>query len=314
VDYFPSDQPGKWQPDPISMSPVALGAYWGEVDPFVLKSSKQFPLRPPPRLASEEYASAFREVKSLGGDGITTPTLRTLGQTIVGIYWSYDGTPGLGARPREFNQIAVQIAHKMDSDFAELARLLALVNVAMADGAIECWYYKYRYDFWRPVTAIRRADEDGNPKTAPDNDWRPMGAQATNLQGPDFTPPFPAYPSGHAVLGTATFQILRRLYHTDRIFFTFVADELNWVNRDNFDPETCAAAADVPRITTFDLDCGKVRPLIPRSFFSFSQAEEENGQSRIYLGIHWHFDKTEGIAQGRLIGDYVFGHSFQPLK
>src|SRR3990172_1866548 len=313
-DYFPSDMPGKWKPDPISMSPIALGAFWGkEVDLFVLKSADQFQVPPQPSLESHEYAAAFNEVKRLGGDGITTPTERTDDQTIAGIYWGYDGTPGLGTPPRLYNQIAVHIAKKMGSDFAELARLLALVNVGMADGATACWYHKYKDEFWRPVTAIRRADEDRNPKTVPDFDWRPMGAPASNITGPDFTPPFPAYTSGHATLGGVIFQILRRFYKTDYIAFTFVSDELNGITRDNFDPETCALASDRYRDMTLDRDCGKVRPKILRRFSSLSEAEEENGQSRIYLGIHWRFDKTKGITHGRRVADYVFDNSFQPV-
>ena len=85
------------------------------------------------------------------------------------------------------------------------------------------------------------------------------------------------------------FETLRKFYRTDRIRFTFVSDEFNGVTRDSQ---------------------GNVRPRIPRSFKSLSQAEEENGQSRIYLGIHWSFDKTEGIAQGRKVADYIFRHVF----
>ena len=118
----------------------------------------------------------------------------------------------------------------------------------------------------------------------------PMGAPASNLHGPNFTPPFPAYPSGHAGIGGAVFETLRKFYRTDRIAFTFVSDEFDGVTADN---------------------AGVVRALAPRSFSSLSEAEEENGQSRIYLGIHWSFDKTEGIAQGRRVADWVFDHAFQ---
>ena len=114
-------------------------------------------------------------------------------------------------------------------------------------------------------------------------------APASNLDGPNFTPPFPAYPSGHAGFGGALFQILRDFYGTDRIRFTFVSDELNGETLDNE---------------------GNARPLVARSFSSLSEAEEENGQSRIYLGIHWVFDKTEGIAQGRRVADDVFWKAF----
>ncbi len=269
--------PGHWQQDPISLIPIALGAYWGEVKPFVLTSATQFRAPPLPSLDSTDYATAYDEVARLGGDGTVTPTQRTPEQTLIGLYWAYDGTPSLCAPPRMYNQITVHIADQMGSSEVELARLLALVNIGMADTAIGLWESKFYYDFWRPITAFRLTDPS----------WTPLGAPASNLNGPNFTPPFPAYPSGHAGFGGAVFSILRLYYGTDAIPFTFISDELDGVTKDN---------------------SGKIRPLFPRSFSTLSQAEEENGQSRIYLGIHWSFDKTEGIAMGEKVGAYVYSH------
>jgi len=309
IEFLTSNEPGKWRQDPISQIPLALGALWGGVKPFVLRSADQFRAPAPPSLDSPAYTAAFDEVKRVGGcgtdptgcvNGAPTPTERSAEQTEIGIYWGYDGTPGLGTPPRLYNQIAVQIADQKGSNAIELARLLALVNVAMGDAGIAIWESKYVYQFWRPITGIREADVgpgptgagDGNPATVGDPTFTPLGAPASNLTGPDFTPPFPAYPSGHAGFGGALFQILRKFYGTDDIAFTFVSDEFNGVTRDND---------------------GTVRPLVSRSFSSLSEAEEENGQSRIYLGIHWAFDKTEGIAQGRRVADEVFEHAFAPL-
>jgi hypothetical protein len=97
--------------------------------------------------------------------------------------------------------------------------------------------------------------------------------------------------SGHATFGGAVFQTLRNFYGTDRIRFTFVSDEFNGVTKDQF---------------------GNTRPLVPRTFETLSQAEEENGQSRIYLGIHWSFDKVHGIRQGNQVADLVFATLFLP--
>jgi hypothetical protein len=299
VDFFPSDAPGKWRPDPVSQVPVALGAYWDEVRPFVVRSVADFRSPPPPRLTSDAYTAAFNEVKALGGDGITTPTIRTPGQTVAGIYWAYDGTPRLGTPPRLYNQVALQIAAARTTDALELARLLALVNVALVDTCAALWDTKYHFQFWRPVTAIREADEgtgptgrgDGNPDTRGDPRWTPLGAPASNLRGPNFTPPFPAYQSGHSGMGSALFQVLRRFYGTDAIAFTFVSDEFNGITRDNR---------------------GHVRPRLPRSFDSLSAAEDENGLSRIYLGVHWRFDVTEATRVGRGVADYVFARGLLP--
>lgn len=301
TEYTVSLQPGRWRPDPVSQMPIALGAYWTNVDPFVLPSASSVPIPPPPALASAEYTAAFKEVKQLGGDGVMTPHWRTADQTVAGIYWGYDGVPGLGTPPRLYNQIAVQVAASRHTGLVETARLLALVNIAMADACIAGWKAKYQYDFWRPVTAIREADPgtgpsglgDGNPETRGDPGFTPLGAQASNLSGPDFTPPFPAYPSGHAIMGSAMFHMLRKFYRTDAIRFSFVSDEFNGVTRDND---------------------GRIRPRVPRCFSSLSAAEEENGQSRIYLGVHWRFDKTQGKSQGRRTAAYVFNNALLPLS
>jgi len=169
----------------------------------------------------------------------------------------------------------------------------------MADAGIAIWESKFFYHWWRPVGAIRESDPgtgpsglgDGNDATVGDPAFTPLGAPASNLAKANFTPPFPAYPSGHAGFGAALFQTLRHFYGTDEIPFTFVSDEFNGVTKDN---------------------AGNIRPLLPRTFANLSEPEEENGQSRIYLGIHWNYDKTESIKLGRNVADFVFDNLFQP--
>ena len=301
VDYVPSDAPGIWRQDPISQIPLALGGRWMEVRPFLMTSASQFRLPPAPAIDSAEYADAYNEVKRLGGDGIVTPTERTDEQTHLGIFWAYDGTPSLCAPPRLYNQIAMQLADQRATNDIDTARMLALINVAMSEAGIAAWDSKYFYAYWRPVTGIREADAgtgpsglgDNNPGTAGDATYSPLGAPASNLTGPNFTPPFPAYPSGHATFGGALFETLRKIYGTDNIAFTFTSDEFNGETLDNE---------------------GNPRPLLPRSFTTLSQAEAENGRSRIYLGIHWQFDADGGISQGRQVADYVYDRVFQPVN
>jgi hypothetical protein len=137
------------------------------------------------------------------------------------------------------------------------------------------------------VMGIRNGQDDENPDTIGVEDWTPLGAPASNprVGETNFTPPFPAYTSGHATLGAAAFQVLARFYGRDDIAFNFVSDEFNGL--------------------TLDAD-GSTRPLIERNFSSLTEAKLENAQSRIYLGIHWAFDRDEGIKQGDAIADYVF--------
>jgi hypothetical protein len=296
-DYQVSLEPGQWRPDPVSRIPYAFGAYW-QLRPFVMQAASQFRPPPPPPLTSSAYTQAFNEVKTLGGDGVTTPTRRTAEQTVIGVYWGYDSTPWLGTPSRMYNQIAVQLLLKKTGEPMELARALALVNVAIADATIAAWDAKYQYDFWRPVHGVREAGPgsgptgkgDGNPDTHGDPNWAPLGAPASNLVGPDFTPPFPSYPSGHASLAGALFHVLRKLYG-DSQPFTFVSDEYNGITRDNK---------------------GRVRPKLPRSYRTLTQAEEEGGQSRIYLGVHWQFDKTAGRAMSHRVVDYIWQRGLVP--
>jgi hypothetical protein len=282
--YQPTRTPGTHQADPLNPNQGFLGVAWGQVKPFVLTQSEPIRVAAPPALTSSEYAAAYEEVRRLGGDGIITPTERSEEQTTVGLFWSYDGTPGLGTPPRFFNQIARMVGEQQGNSASDNALLLTRVNAAMADAAIIAWYTKYRYNFWRPVVAIREGERDGNPKTKGDDDWTPLGAPASNTRLSNFTPNFPAYTSGHAVFGGTVFRTLENFYGTDAISFTIVSDELNGRTRDSQ---------------------GAIRARIPRSFSSFSEAAEENAMSRIFLGIHWRFDATEGVKNGRQIADVV---------
>ena len=289
--YVPTGAPGKHDVDPLNPGQGFLDPAWGGVMPFSPMQNFHYIPDSPPAFGSPAYATAFNDVKSVGGDGITTSTKRTQEQTEIGLYWSYDGSHGIGVPPRLYNQIARTIAIQKNNTEIENARLFGLINAAMADAGICCWSIKYQYGFWRPILGIRRANEDGNISTEADPKWTPLGAPASNGGGKNFTPNFPSYSSGHATFGAALFRTLQNYYCTDHITFTFVSDELNGVTTDNN---------------------GHVRPLKPRTFHKLSDAAAENARSRMYLGIHWQFDADEGMKSGTAIGDHVFQSILQP--
>jgi hypothetical protein len=294
--------PGQWTKDPLNEPRVALGGYWSEVTPFVMKEAKQFRAPPPPKLSDPVFSVAYADVAHLGGDpkatapGLPTATDRRDGETFVGQFWAYDGTPSLCAPPRLYNQVAVQVALARNVlAVDDMARLLALVNVAMADAGISAWEAKYEYRVQRPVTLIRSTDTAKPSTLKTDPNWTPLGAPVTNGMTHNFTPPFPAYPSGHAVFGGAVFEVLRGFFGvteaTDTAF-TLVSDEYNG---ENYAP-------------------GQLMPRdrLPMSFASFADAEYQNARSRIYLGIHWQNDADEGIKQGNKVGRLVIDTAFKP--
>jgi hypothetical protein len=300
--YVPDGKPGHHVADPLNPDQGFLTPAWGGVKPFGITSTRQIPTPSVPSMTSDEYTDAFNQVKSLGEE---TSTTRTTDETLLSIYWGYDVARGLGDPPRLFNQVARVIADQEGNTVGQNARMFALINMAMADAGIQCWGVKYRDDFWRPIVAIRRADEDGNPNTVKQADWKPLGAPKSNpLPGEiNFTPPFPAYTSGHATFAGAAFKIMADFYQTDdmnySIPFDFISDEFNGVTRDVHDA-----------IPPMILD--HVRQIEPRHYVSFSQAAAEVAASRIFLGIHWRFDAIQGVSAGDRIADIDFDTKLRP--
>ncbi|MBI1346159.1 phosphatase PAP2 family protein [bacterium] len=298
VKYHPNDLPGTHRPDPLNPNQGFLTCGWGLVHPFAIGNVDDFEIPPPPALTTRDYAEAFDEVKSIGDKNSLT---RTADQTEIGIFWGYDARPGVGSPPRLYNQCVRTIVALKHNTPEQNARLFALVNIAMADSGIAAWDDKYMYNFWRPVLAIREADPgtgptglgDGNPHTVGDPSWEPLGAPYSNGMGNNFSPPFPAYASGHATFGSATFVMLQLFYGTDDLAFTLSSDEYNGITTDN---------------------TGAVRPIRTRSYTKLSQALKENADSRIYLGVHWRFDATQGVNQGTAIAQKVFSRILKPTR
>ena len=286
------------RPDPEAPNQGYHGPFYGQRSKCFSVQTR-FDLAAPPQPGDAEYESAVDQVRGKGiapdlmGTLPTTYAKRTVDETLIGIYWGYDGPPGLGTPPRLYNQIVREVAIAQGRTPRDHARLFAMVNAAMGDAGILAWEQKYVHNLWRPVLGIREYDMSMGPVggTATDNirndcdpNWLPLGKPSSNAdtsQTPppkNGTPPFPAYPSGHATFGAAAFQIVRRFYGgnlpdgPDTLFqnLHFVSDECNGVTRDNK---------------------GVVRPNHRRSFpGGLWQMIEENGLSRVYLGVHWNFD------------------------
>ena len=287
LPYNPNPLPGYHQPDPLHPNQGFYAPHWGFVTPFVMTNVHSHLSPPPPALDSFEYAVGYQQLLDFGGDGIQYPTLRSKQETVTGIFWAYDGTPGLGTPPRLYNQIVRTIAIQKRNTVESNARLFALVNLAMADAGIQCWYSKYYYELWRPIVGIREGDDDTNEFTTGDPNWVPLGAPATNGAGDgvNFTPPFPAYGSGHASFGTAAFSMTARFYGTGDIRFRFTSDEYNGINRGSD---------------------GKIRPVVTRTYNDLNEAILENATSRIYLGIHWPYDASAGIDSAIVLADEIY--------
>jgi hypothetical protein len=214
--YAPTNPPvpGRWQPTPPAYAPFLL-PQWGDVKPFTMTSNTQFRQMPPPTLDSERYTNEFNEVKSLGAINSLT---RTADQTQIARFWA-DGA-GTETPPGHWNSIAQTVAQSQGTSLVENARLFALLNLAEADAAIACWEMKRGYDFWRPVTAIRNADSDGNNDTIADTTWTPLIT----------TPNFPGYTSGHSTFSGAGATILAELFG-DTTAFSTTSDGLPGVTR-----------------------------------------------------------------------------------
>ena len=213
--YTPGTEPGHWEPTPPNYAPALLPG-WGEVIPFAISSSSEFLLDGPPEFGSDEYAEELNEVKALGAKN---STVRTAEQTQIAQFWAYD-RPDTFRPPGQWNQIAEEVALKQGNTLEENARLFALLNIAEADAGITAWDAKYTYDQLRPITAIRNADNDGNPDTTGDPNWEPLLT----------TPPFPDYISGHSTFGGAAGEILARFFG-DNTSFSVTSQELPGVTR-----------------------------------------------------------------------------------
>jgi hypothetical protein len=192
--------PGEWRRT-SSGEPLAPG--WGEVRPWAMTTCGQFDQGGPPPLSGHEYAEAYEEVRQLGEAG---STLRTAEQSAIATFWE----PHV---PAKWAGLARTVAREQELSLMESARLFALVSVTVADAAIAAWNMKFRYNFWRPESAVHLADDDTNDETLADAAWEPFLA----------SPAFPEYVSGHSLTSAAAAAILGRYLGSDHYHFELSA-------------------------------------------------------------------------------------------
>jgi membrane-associated phospholipid phosphatase len=271
--YVPTTEVGKWRRTFPDFLPPLL-SQWPNVKPFALASGDEYRPAPPPAIGSAEYAAAVDETMRMGS---FQSSERTAEQTEIALFWADGG--GTATPPGHWNSIATDVTLSQGTSLLETARTFALLNIAMADAGIASWDAKYHYDVWRPIDAIRLADQDGNAVTVADPSWIPL------LK----TPPFPAYTSGHSTFSGAAAAVLTSLFGDNMPFESQSDGHL--------------AAEQRP------LDASQI---VTRHFSSFDQAAEEAGQSRIYGGIHYRFDDTAGRNIGSQVGNAVVARILLP--
>ena len=211
--------PGDYQLTPPNFAPADF-RQWPGLALFALARADEFRLAPPPQLTSEEYVSVFNEVKSLG---IAASTTRTADQTVIGKFWN-------GNIQDFWNEIAQTAVAAHHLGLVHSARLFAQLNISLADTTISFFDAKYTYNFWRPVTAIRLAGEDNDPRTQADPNWLPLSTK---------TAPDPSYPGAHSAISFAGAEVLRA-YFGDRFTFDVTSEALAGVTR-HFTSFTAAA-------------------------------------------------------------------------
>jgi len=228
LEPVPGTTPGSYRPTPPNFAQPVF-THWSHVKPFTLTRADQFRPGPPPALTSARYAVALREVQRLGK---ADSKARTADQTQVARFW---------AAPIQnyWNEITQTAALAHGTTLTQNARLFALLNLAFADGTIAFYDAKYASYVWRPVTAIRLADSDGNPATRADPNWTPLAGT---------TAPDPSYPGAHSTISAAAAVILQSFFDTDRFSYSVRSEVLPGVERSFPSFSAAATEAGLSRI------------------------------------------------------------------
>jgi hypothetical protein len=208
--YLGGTQPGQWRPTPPAMAP-GLVPQLATTTPWVIPSPSEFRTAGPVAMTSDQYTADYNEVKNMGS---ASSTARTADQTLYAKFWQATNPPDY------WDPVVLSLASTRHLTMPQTARLLALVNLAMADATIGCWDAKYTFGSWRPITAIQLGDTDGNDATNPDVAWTPLIT----------TPAFPEYPSAHSCVSGAAGRILSQIFG-EETSFTVVSNGLPGVTR-----------------------------------------------------------------------------------
>jgi len=190
--YRPRTAPGVYVPTAITISSM-----WPNMKPFVLDSPSQFRPRPPVSLESKEWAADYNEIKEFGGQ---SSAKRTAQQTEIARFW-------LVGPPVAYHPFVRKLAIAKRLDVIDSARLMALVSIGLTDAIITVLDAKYHYNFWRPITAIRNGDNDGNPATDIEATWQPLAN----------TPMHPEYPCAHCIQSGSVAGVVKAVFGSTEI-------------------------------------------------------------------------------------------------
>jgi hypothetical protein len=254
---------GVWRPTP-PLNQAMLVPWLGNVAPFTLTRPSQLRADPPPALTSHEYAKDYNEVKSIGA---LNDSSRSAEQTDIAHFWNtnYGVT---------WNQALRNIASQNVDNISDSSRLFALAEVSIVDALITSWNNKNVYVYWRPITAIQEGNNDDNPWTVGDANWKPL----IN------TPNYPDYTSGANSFTGAVTHAMELFFETDRMTFAVTTTNVNLTEQDT------------------------------RTYQRFSDAAQDVEDARVLEGIHFRTADQVGRKQGREVAHWAFKNFFRPLQ
>ena len=258
-------EPGQWVWAPPPSLQVAQTPWLATMQPFMLDSTSQFRAPPPPALSSPEYAADLNETEAYGS---ATSTVRTPDETAIAYFWNANAI-------NQLNQTLQNVATQHTMDLLDTTRLLAAGNMVSTDAGMACFDSKYHYQLWRPVTAIRNADIDGNPATTKDGTWTPLVT----------TPNHPEYPSQHGCVTSALAQVLANAVGTTDINATIPG-----------------ATGGATTLTT------------SQNFATVDDVMSQLVNARVWIGFHYRHSVMAGENLGTSVADWALQRYFLPTS